>query len=553
MEAKWWKEAVVYQIYPKSFKDSNGDGIGDLKGIMEKLPYLKDLGIDAVWICPFYKSPMKDNGYDISDYYDIEEMFGSIEDMEALLALAKSYDIKILIDLVLNHSSDQHEWFKEALRDPKSRYRDYYIFRKGMNGKPPTNWRSNFGGSVWEPVEEDVYYLHSFAKEQPDLNWENPEVRQALYDMINFWLEKGVAGFRIDAITFIKKDQRFTSLESDDRDGLVGLAKVSQNQPGIDEFLKELKENTYGITNSMTVAEAPGVPYDQLDKYIGEDGHFSMIFDFSYNDIDLPESGNWYEKKEWSITDLRDAIFKSQLSIQKVGWGALYLENHDQPRSLNKYVKAEEIGYHSSSALATMYFFLRGTPFIYQGQEIGMTNRRFRSIEEFDDVATKDQFQRAIAAGLSEEEALAAVNKRSRDNSRTPMQWDDSENGGFTTGKPWLEVNSNYREINIEAQQVSQNSLLQYYKELIKLRKESSFKEVLTYGDIETTLLEYENIIAYKRKFKGKEILVITHLANAIVELEVDYKNVILDNYNTIYRKDNHIVLRGYESIVLEM
>ncbi|GIM28863.1 alpha-amylase [Clostridium polyendosporum] len=558
MNRIWWKEAVVYQIYPKSFYDSNNDGIGDIKGITKKLPYLKDLGVDVVWICPFYKSPMKDNGYDVADYYAIDPMFGTMDDMDELLENAREYNIKILIDLVLNHSSSEHKWFQEAISDSSSSYRDYYIFKNLDGEKLPTNWRSIFGGSVWERSEDNNCYMHVFDKSQPDLNWENPKLREELYEMINYWLDKGVAGFRLDAITFIKKDQNYPCLPTDGEDGLVGLGSVCLNQKGIGVFLKELKEKTYGRMEAMTVAEAPGVPYEQLDEYIGDDGHFSMIFDFSYSDLDLSPDGNWYPQTDWSVKDLKEAIFHSQLSIQDVGWGALYLENHDQPRSIDKYFRDEdcnnkELSFYLGSVLATMYFLLRGTPFIYQGEEIGMRNCPFSSIDEYNDVSSKDQFERAICAGITPEEALKVVYRRSRDNGRTPMQWSDCENGGFTHGKPWLKVNPNYREINVKNQINDENSLYQYYKKLIKLRKSISYKDVIVYGAIEPALKEYDNIVAYSRKLNDIEITVITNLSSKQYNIPIEYKENVLSNYMDIdyNQSKKEITLRPYEAVVL--
>lgn len=556
MSKIWWKEAVTYQIYPKSFSDSNGDGIGDIKGITNKLTYLADLGIDVIWICPFYKSPMRDNGYDVEDYYAIDPMFGNMEDMDELLQKAKEYNIKILIDLVLNHSSSEHKWFQEAIKSPDNPYRDYYIFKE--SDKAPTNWRSIFGGSVWEKTEDNNYYLHVFDKSQPDLNWENPKLREELYDMINFWLDKGISGFRIDAITFIKKDQNYPSLTPDGADGLAGLNSVSLNQKGIGAFLKELKEKTYGRMEAMTVAEAPGVPYEQLEDYAGNDGYFSMIFDFSYSDIDVNSDGNWYPARKWSIKELKEAIFNSQLNIQKVGWGALYLENHDGPRCINKYFSVEEcdnkeVSFYLGSVLATMYFLLRGTPFIYQGQEIGMRNCKFDSIEEYNDVSSKDQYNRAMAYGITEEEAMKAVYRRSRDNSRTPMQWNNSANGGFTSGQPWLKVNSNFEEINVNNQINDKNSLYNYYKKLIQLRKSSFYKDVLVYGTIEPTLKEYDNIVAYSRKLDDTEIIIITNLSNEKYKIPMAYKSCILSNCTDInYDETEKVIeLRPYEAIVL--
>ncbi len=552
MDRNWWKEAVVYQIYPKSFMDSNGDGIGDLRGIEQKLDYLCELGVDAVWICPFYQSPMVDNGYDISDYYAIDPVFGSMEDMEALIAEAKKRDIKILVDLVLNHTSSQHIWFRKALADPSSKYRDYYIFRNGKPEKEPSNWRGCFGGNVWESMGEDLYYYHTFDKEQPDLNWENPQLRKEVYDIINYWIGKGVGGFRIDAITYIKKNQDFPALPPDGSDGLASLFSVSQNEAGIDEFLQEMKEATYGKYDMLTVAEAPGVPYDGLGPYIGEKGHFSMIFDFSYNDIDVDESSNWYVKKEWSMKDVRDAVFKSQISIQEVGWGALYLENHDQPRCLNKYIPEEDIGYYSAAALAGMYFFLRGTPFIYQGQELGMTNTFFERIEDTKDLASVDQYQRALLAGLDKAEALEIANKRSRANTRTPMQWSSGQGADFTKATPWIAINDNYKKINAKEQQEDMDSIFHFYRKLISLRKDTLWKEVLIYGDIQPRFLDYPSVIAYERSAGEKKVLVITNFSKENISLEVGISQILLDNYKDTIVNKNYILLRAYETVMIE-
>ena len=405
MTKKWWKEAVVYQVYPKSFYDSNHDGIGDIAGVTAKLDYLQDLGIDVIWLSPVYESPMDDNGYDISNYYNIDKQFGSNEDMDQLIKEAKARDMRIIMDLVINHSSDEHEWFKKALEDPNGKYADYYIFKEGDGPNPPNNWRSIFGGSVWEQLDDGRYYMHMFSKKQPDLNWESEALREELYAIVNYWLEKGLGGFRIDAITYIKKDQEFKSLAPDRPDGLANCNELSQNYEGIDEFLLELRERTFDQYDCMTVAEAPGVPYDQLGDYIGDNGYFDMMFDFSHTEVDANENDEWFDRLDWTIDDFKKLLFTSQLEAQKIGWGTAYLENHDQPRSISKYIPEGHINFHSSSMLATMYFLLRGTPFIYQGQEIGMTNCVMESVGEFDDLATHDQYNRALEAGLSEAEA----------------------------------------------------------------------------------------------------------------------------------------------------
>ena len=552
---KWWKNSVVYQIYPKSFYDSNGDGVGDLQGIINKLDYLKDLGIDVIWLCPIFKSPMIDNGYDISDYYSIDEQFGTNEDMELLIKEADKREIKILMDLVINHSSSKHEWFQKALAEPNSKYRDFYIFKEGINGNPPNNWRSIFGGNVWEKVEgSDQYYFHTFHKEQPDLNWENPELRDELYKIVNYWLDKGLGGYRIDAITFIKKDPSYKSFPADNIDGLVDCSKGCQNHKGIDRFLTELKERCFDKYNCMTVAEAPGVPYKDLKAYASDNGYFSMIFDFNYADLDVT-AGEWHRKNSWIVKELRDLMFKSQIETQKVGWGATFLENHDQPRSLNKYIPEQHIGYDSSTMLATLYFFLRGTPHIYQGQELGMTNCKFNSIEEFHDISTHDQYARALNAGLTEEQALNACNKRSRDHSRTPFHWNTKENAGFTKGNSWLKINENYKEINAESQINDSNSIFSYYKNLVSLRRHSEYSEAIIYGKFVPYLEKYEEIIAYKRVGKEKKLLIINNFSSkkTSIEFTSKIKNIVLNNKKELRKEKSKYILSPYQAIVLEI
>ncbi len=405
----WWQQEIFYQIYPASFKDSNNDGIGDLPGITSELPKLKALGVTAIWLSPVYRSPMVDNGYDISDYQAIDPRFGTMADFDALMAAAKELGIKVVMDLVVNHTSDQHPWFQAALKDPTSPYRQYYIFRKGHDGQPPNNWRSNFGaGSAWTavPGEADMYYLHVFSPQQPDLNWENPKLRQAIYQMINWWLAKGLAGFRVDAITFIKKDQDFAAITPDGNDGLGKVKRKAENRPGLARFLKELNAATFKPANAVTIGEASGVAYDELGDFIGPNGYFSMIFDFHYADIDVASGSEWFKQTQWTPKMLGDAIAKSQLAIQRVGWGANFLENHDQPRSLSKYIR--EPAYRNATgakALALLYFCLRGCPFIYQGQELGMVNAVRSSIDQFNDLSAHDNYRRALAEGYSEADA----------------------------------------------------------------------------------------------------------------------------------------------------
>ena len=552
MKKQWWQKEIVYQIYPKSFKDSNGDGIGDIKGITEKLDYLSNLGVTMLWICPIYKSPMDDNGYDISDYFDLAPEFGTMEDLDELLKKANEKGIKIILDLVINHTSDEHKWFEEAISNPKSKYHDYYIFKEGE--EVPNNWRSVFGGSVWEKVKgRDEYYFHAFGKKQPDLNWENEEVRKTLYDMVNYWLEKGIAGFRIDAITFIKKDLTFKSLESDGVDGLVKCTKTSRNQPGIEEFLHELKRETFEKYNCVTVAEAPGVLYDELDDFIGENGYFSMIFDFKYADLDVASGSEWFKRVPWTIKGLREKIMASQMAIQKYGWGANFIENHDQPRSTTKYLIDQENNKDAIKMLGAMYFLLRGTPFIYQGQELGMTNFERTSIEEFNDISSIDQYYRAIEEGFTKEEALKIVNLRSRDNSRTPFPWNSSEYGGFSTSKPWLGMIENYKEINAEDQIGKEDSIYEFYKRMIDFRQNSIYSNCLIYGDIAPIDTKNDDIISYIRHTENEIIYCYFNFSQKFVfePLNIGNKKVIFNNLKEFEINEDGIVLKPNQALLI--
>ena len=500
----WWKEEVVYQIYPRSFMDSNGDGIGDLKGITSRLDYLKELGVTMLWICPIYQSPMDDNGYDVSDYGALAEEFGTMEDLDELIAESGKRGMKIIMDLVLNHTSDEHRWFEEALRDPDGKYHDYYIFREGE--KRPCNWRSVFGGSVWEKVEGRAeYYFHAFGKKQPDLNWENEALRKELYRMVNGWLDKGIAGFRIDAITFIKKDLSFSDREPDGADGLAKCTKASRNQPGIGAFLKELKQETFDRHDCVTVAEAAGVPYDELGEFIGPDGYFSMIFDFRYADLDIASGSEWFKRRDWTVRELGEKIMDSQMAMQRYGWAANFIENHDQPRAATKYLREAAHDQRAVKMLASLYFFLRGTPFIYQGQELGMVNFERSSVEEFNDLSSIDQYYRSLEEGLDEREALRIVNLRSRDNARTPFPWNGEQYGGFTQGTPWLSMSQEYPEIHAQAQAGTDGSVLEYYREMIRFRQHGPYRDCLIYGDIRPIACS-EDVIAYERRLGDNAI-----------------------------------------------
>lgn len=557
MEKKWWHDKVAYQIYPKSFLDTNGDGIGDLKGIISKLDYLKELGIDIIWLSPIYKSPFVDQGYDIADYYAIAEEFGTMEEFDELLAEAKKRDMHIIMDLVINHCSDKHEWFQKALADPEGEYADYFYFREGKNGNPPSNYRSYFGGSCWEQVPgTDKYYFHMFAKEQPDLNWENPKLRQKLYDMINWWLEKGLSGFRIDAIINIKKDLKFPDFEPDGADGMAGCWKMVESVDGVGELLEDLKKNTFQKYDAFTVGEVFNMKADELPEFIGENGHFSTIFDFSAHCLSDGEHG-WYDAPKMEFSKWRKAIFQSQMETQKYGFKANIIENHDEPRGVSRFLPAYAQILAGTKMLGTVNLLLRGIPFIYQGQEIGMKNAKWNSIDEFDDISTKDQYQIARKAGLSDREAMEACNRMSRDNARTPMQWTSGENAGFTKGTAWLKINPDYKEINVEDQENNPDSVLNYYRKLVALRKSDDFKAVFTYGEFIPEYEEMDDILAFYRKDAAKCILVAANFGTdvASIELKGDVKKVLLSNQTdgTVDYTKNRMNLKSCEVVVLEM
>ncbi len=551
MKKQWWQEEVVYQIYPKSFYDSNHDGIGDLRGITEKLDYLQELGITMLWICPIYQSPMDDNGYDISDYTSIASEFGSVQDLEQLIAEAKRREIKIILDLVINHTSDEHEWFQKALADKDSPYHDYYIFKEGK--QEPNNWRSVFGGSVWQKVPgREEYYFHAFGKKQPDLNWENKELRNRLYEMVNWWLDKGIAGFRIDAITFVKKDLTWKDREADGVDGLAKCAKASRNQPGIGAFLHELKERTFDRHACLTVAEAPGVPYEELGEFIGENGYFSMIFDFRYADLDIASGSEWFKRVDWSIKDLNEKIMASQSAIQKYGWSANFIENHDQPRAATKYLKEGQDNVEAVKTLAAMYFFLRGIPFIYQGQELGMKNFERTSVDEFDDISSIDQYQRSIQEGYTARQALQYVNMRSRDNARTPFPWNREQYGGFSTVKPWIGMTEEYPKVNAEAQIGKEGSVFEFYKQMIQFRQKGRYSRCFVYGGIEPTD-SGDHVIAYKRYIENEEIYCWFHFGDTITEeiLMEGQWETIWQSYGNAEFDQSCLKLQPYQSVML--
>ena len=553
MQKKWWHDKVAYQIYPKSFCDTNGDGIGDLRGIISKLDYLKELGVDIIWLSPIYKSPFVDQGYDISDYYAIAEEFGTMEEFDELLAEAKKRDMYLIMDLVVNHCSDKHEWFQKALADQDGPYADYFYFRKGKNGNPPSNYRSYFGGNCWEPVlGSDKYYFHMFAKEQPDLNWENPKLREEIYRMINWWLDKGLAGFRIDAIINIKKDLAFPDMEPDGDDGLASCWRMVENVEGVDELLEDLKNHTFAKKDAFTVGEVFNIGVEDLPDFIGENGHFSTIFDFSAHMLSDGEHG-WYDAPPISFDAWKKAITDSQMRVQNVGFEANIIENHDEPRGVSRFLQDYAQNADGAKMLGTVSVLLRGIPFIYQGQEIGMQNARWNSVDEFDDISTKDQYRVAREAGLSDAEALAVCSVMSRDNARTPMQWKDAPQAGFTSGTPWLKVNDNYPVINVEKEEGQPDSVLHYYRKLIALRKSGEYRELFTYGKFEPAYENADHVMAYYRILQGRRVLVAANFGTDTIELdwEVPAKKVLLSNKKRT-NAENKLILEKCEVFVTE-
>lgn len=553
MKKQWWHDKIAYQIYPKSFNDTNNDGIGDIRGIIEKLDYLKKLGIDIVWISPIYKSPFIDQGYDISDYYSIAPEFGTMEDFDELLEEAKKRQMHIVMDLVINHCSDKHEWFQKALADPNGEYADYFYFREGKDGNIPSNYRSYFGGSTWEPISgTNKYYFHAFAKEQPDLNWENPKVKDELFTMINWWLDKGLSGFRIDAIINIKKDLDFPNFEPDASDGLVPLSKMLEKANGVEELLNEMKHRTFEKYNAFTVAEVFDMKEGELNKFIGDNGCFSTIFDFSAHTLTLGEHG-WYDSKPLNFNSWRDTIFNSQIKCKQIGFLANILENHDEPRGASHYLPEYALNDAGIKMLATTNILLRGIPFIYQGQEIGMRNCPMDSIDEYDDLETKNQYKVSIDAGLSSEEALEICYKYSRDNARTPMQWSDNKNAGFSEARPWLKINSNYKDINVKSQINCDDSIFKYYQKLISLRKSENYNEVFTYGDFEPAYLEKNKVLAFYRKLNDIKILVTANFGenDLTLELEKDDNKILLSNMNLRSSVDHEFKLKPCETVVI--
>lgn len=553
MEKDWWKGKVAYQIYPKSFKDSNGDGVGDLKGITEKLDYLQQLGIDILWLSPVYKSPFIDQGYDISDYYAIDPIFGTMEDMEELIAEGKKRGISIIMDLVVNHCSSHHEWFQKALADPDGPYADYFYFIE--SDKEPNNWESYFGGSIWEPVPgTNKYYLHSFHKDQPDLNWQNPVLREEIYKMINWWLDKGIAGFRIDAIINIKKDLEWRSLPSDRDNGLVPVPESLVNAQPIEPFLQELKERTFAKYNAFTVGEVFNETDEELHFFIGKDGVFSSIFDFKQTMLGQEGKG-WFDHALPTADELKESIFQAHERADSIGVLSTIIENHDEPRGVSHYIAEGPVNDTSKKALGTIQVLRKGIPFIYQGQEIGMENQVFESVEDFDDIATINGYHVAKEAGLSEEEALAAIAKYSRDNARTPMQWSAEPGLGFSDGPAWLISPKPNIAINVEDQEKDPNSILNYYRQLTALYRHPLYGNTIRFGDMIPAYRDRENIIAFERR-GDKRLLVVSNFQNrqATLELPAPIKTVVLNNAVGLFQEGDQVLeLTPYQTVVLEL
>ncbi|WP_407271171.1 glycoside hydrolase family 13 protein [Radiobacillus sp. PE A8.2] len=554
MEKKWWKESVVYQVYPRSFKDSNGDGIGDLKGITSKLDYLQNLGVDVIWLSPVYKSPNDDNGYDISDYQAVMDDFGTMEDLEELLEGLHQREMKLMMDLVVNHSSDEHNWFVESRKSKDNPYRDYYIWRKGNDNQEPNNWTSFFGGSAWQyDKATDEYFLHLFSKKQPDLNWENPKLRQEVYDMMKWWLDKGVDGFRMDVINLISKADGLPSAPGGKRYDWGG--DFFMNGPRVHEYLQEMNREVLSKYDMMTVGESPGASTEDAKKYANyDDTELNMIFTFEHMDIDSGPGGKW-DVKPWKLADLKEVMTKWQKELEGEGWNSLYLNNHDQPRMVSRFGNDKEYHDQSAKMLGTFLHMMQGTPYIYQGEELGMTNVQFESIEEYNDIEIQNMYrEKVIEGGDDHQKVMEAIYVKGRDNARTPVQWDDSKNAGFTTGTPWLKVNPNYKTINAKEAVENEDSIFHYYKKLIQLRKEH---DIIVYGNYDLLLADDEKIYAYTRTLGDERLLVICNFTAETVDfvtpehINYDSAQLLIGNYEHQDKKDvSSIKLKPYEARV---
>ena len=551
----WWKEAVIYQIYPRSFADSNGDGIGDLNGITAHLDYLETLGIDVIWLSPVYKSPNDDNGYDISDYRDIMDDFGTMEDFDRLLAEAHRHHIKIVMDLVVNHTSDEHAWFIESRSSKDNPYRDYYIWKDPKNGKEPNNWGACFGGSAWEFDERTgMYYLHCFSKKQPDLNWENPKVRDEVFDMMNWWCEKGIDGFRMDVISMISKDQSFP--DGTVEDGLYGnFSPYVCNGPRVHEFLQEMNSRVLSHYDLLTVGEAAGVTIEEAQKYANNEGtELGMVFQFEHMDVDSDEKAGKWTTRKMDLRNLKKILTRWQKGLQDIAWNSLYWENHDQPRSVSRFGNdSDEYREISAKMLATCIHMMQGTPYVYQGEELGMTNCPFNTLDNFRDLESINAFHELTEQGkMTEEDMMAAIGYKGRDNARTPMQWDDSAYAGFSTANPWIMVNPNYTKINAKDQVNRKDSVFKYYQKLIKLRHES---ELIVYGTYDLILDDDKDIYAYIRTLGDEKLIVYCNFSENTRKVEIPEefvnKKVLISNYSDA-KANQKITLRPYEAIVIQ-
>lgn len=538
MIKKWWQKSVIYQIYPKSFFDSNGDGIGDLQGIIQKISYLKRLGVDVIWLCPVYQSPQEDNGYDISDYESIYPGFGTMDDMKKLIRICDREGIRIVMDLVVNHTSDEHKWFQEAKKSRENPYRDFYIWRKGKNGQLPNDLESNFGGSAWEYSEEtDEYYLHFYSKKQPDLNWENEKLRQEIYRMMNRWLDLGIAGFRMDVIDLI---------------GKLPDEKIKENGPRLHEYLQEMNANTFGRKDAMTVGECWGATPEIARLYTApERKELSMIFQFEQIQLDKKKGGQRWDLKELDLRDLKAVFSKWQYELEECGWNSLFWSNHDLPRIVSRWGNDREYRELSAKMLATLLHGMKGTPYIYQGEELGMTNAPFTSIEDFPDIETQNIYKERLRAGFSEEETMCAIRKKARDNARTPMQWNAEKNAGFTTGTPWYQVNPNYTEINAEDAMSREDSVFYYYQKLIRLRREH---EIMAYGIYDLLLPEDEDLYIYTRTLENEKWLILCNFhEKERVITSMRMGRVILSNYADTPQLEELCLLRPYEAVIYQI
>lgn len=557
MEKQWWKESVVYQIYPRSFMDSNGDGIGDLQGIISKLDYLKELGIDVIWLSPVYESPNDDNGYDISDYCKIMNEFGTMEDWDELLHEMHERNMKLMMDLVVNHTSDEHNWFIESRKSKDNKYRDYYIWRPGKEGKEPNNWGAAFSGSAWQYDEmTDEYYLHLFSKKQPDLNWDNEKVRQDVYEMMKFWLEKGIDGFRMDVINFISKEEGLPAVETEE-EGYVSGHKHFMNGPNIHKYLHEMNEEVLSHYDIMTVGEMPGVTTEEAKLYTGEERkELQMVFQFEHMDLDSGEGGKW-DVKPCSLLTLKENLTKWQKALEHTGWNSLYWNNHDQPRVVSRFGNDGMYRIESAKMLATVLHMMKGTPYIYQGEEIGMTNVRFESIDEYRDIETLNMYkEKVIGHGEDIEKVMESIYIKGRDNARTPMQWNDQNHAGFTKGEPWITVNPNYKEINVKQAIQDEGSIFYYYKKLIELRKNN---EIVVYGSYDLILNNDPSIFAYVRTYGDEKLLVIANFTadESVFEMPKDISysesELFIHNYDVEIGSIDNIPLRPYEAIVFKL